>query len=340
MSALLQALARVVDRHELSAEQMDGAMTQIMAGDAPPVQIGAFLSALRTRGETVTEITAAARVLRRLVERVELDVTPLLDIVGTGGDGASIFNVSTASAFVAAEGGAYVAKHGNRAVSSKSGAADVLEAAGVNLEVSAARSAELVRELRVGFLFAPRHHQAMRHAAPVRRELGLRTLFNLLGPLSNPAFAPHQVLGVYSRAWLRPLAEVMRELGSRRVLVVHAEDGLDEMSLAAPTYIAELDDGQIREYSVQPEDFGMAAQSLDSLRVESAAQSLALIRAALGGQSGPAANMIGLNAGAALYAAGLESSIARGVDRALQILSSGAALRRLELLASRSQAHS
>jgi anthranilate phosphoribosyltransferase len=198
----------------------------------------------------------------------------------------------------------------------------------------------LIRELRVGFLFAPRHHQAMRHAAPVRRELGLRTLFNLLGPLSNPAFAPHQVLGVYARSWLRPLAEVMHELGSRRVLVVHAQDGLDEISLATPTHIAELDDGQIREYSVQPEDFGIAAQALDPLRVESAAQSLQLIRAALGGQSGPAADMIALNAGAALYAAGLESSITRGVLRARQILSSGAALLRLEQLASRSQAES
>jgi anthranilate phosphoribosyltransferase len=337
MSALKAALSRVVDRFELSAEQMDAAMTEIMGGNAAPLLIGAFLSALRTRGETVTEIAAAARVLRRLVERVELDVTPLLDIVGTGGDGASTFNVSTASAFVAAEGGAYVAKHGNRAVSSKSGAADVLEAAGVNLELPAARSAELVRELRVGFLFAPRHHQAMRHAAPIRRELGLRTLFNLLGPLSNPAFAPHQVLGVYARAWLGPLAEVMRELGSRRVLVVHAEDGLDEISLAGVSHVAELDDGRIRHYQVQPEDFGIAAQSLAPLRVESAAESLALIRAALGGQAGPAADMIALNAGAALYAAELERSISAGVKRAQQILASGAALKRLEQLAALSQ---
>lgn len=337
MSALRAALARVVDRHALSADEMDAAMTEIMAGAAPPLLIGAFLSALRTRGETVTEIAAAARVLRRLVDRVELDVSPLLDIVGTGGDGASIFNVSTASAFVAAEGGAYVAKHGNRAVSSKSGAADVLEAAGVNLELASARTAQLVRELRVGFLFAPRHHQAMRHAAPVRRELGLRTLFNLLGPLSNPAFAPHQVLGVYALAWVRPLAEVMRELGSRRVLVVHAEDGLDEISLAGASHVAELDQGQIREYRVQPEDFGIRTQALDALRVESATQSLALIRAALGGTPGPAADMIALNAGAALYAAELQPSIRAGVARAQQILASGAAKQRLEHLAALSQ---
>lgn len=337
MSALQVALARVVDRHELDAAQMEAAMTQIMSGEAPPLLIGAFLSALRTRGETVTEIAAAARVLRRLVERVELAHTPLLDIVGTGGDGASIFNVSTASAFVAAEAGAFVAKHGNRAVSSRSGAADVLEAAGVNLELHPARTAQLIGELRVGFLFAPRHHQAMRHAAPVRRELGLRTVFNLLGPLSNPAFAPHQLLGVYARSWLRPLAEVMRELGSRRVLVVHAEDGLDEISLATPTHVAELDAGHIREYSITPSDFGIAAQPLQLLRVDSAQHSLALIRAALGGQPGPAADMIALNAGAALYAAMLTPSVAEGVQRARQILASGAALQRLHLLAHHSQ---
>lgn len=337
MSALRAALAQVVDRRELSAAEMEAAITECMMGEASPALMAAFLVALRTRGETVAEITAAARVLRRLVQRVDLEVTPLLDIVGTGGDGASIFNVSTASAFVAAEAGAYVAKHGNRAVSSRSGAADVLEAAGVQLGLPASATATLVRELRVGFLFAPNHHPAMRHAAPVRRELGLRTLFNLLGPLSNPAFAPHQVLGVYARHWVQPLAEVMRELGSRRVLVVHAADGLDELSLAAPTWVTELDAGAIRTYELTPEMLGLPRQSLEALRVDSAAQSLALIEAALGGAPGPARDMIALNAGAALYAAALVPDVRSGVAEAMALLASGRPLARLRHLVARSR---
>lgn len=338
MNPLQTALSELVDGRDLDAPTMAAAMSRIMGGEGSPVQIGAFLAALRTKGETVVEIAAAAGVLRGLVTRVELEVAPLLDIVGTGGDGASILNVSTASAFVAAEAGAYVAKHGNRAVSSKSGAADVLEAAGVNLALAPAAVANLVRELRVGFLFAPNHHQAMRHAAPIRRELGLRTLFNLLGPLTNPAFAPHQLLGVFSARWLRPLAEVMQSLGSRCVLVVHAADGLDELSLAAPSAVAELRHGEIREYRLEPEDFGLQRQSLDPLKVDSAAQSLTLIEAALSGAPGPAADIIALNSGAALYAAGIADAIAEGVKLAQSVLASGRARERLRALAARSQA--
>lgn len=335
--ALQAALKQVVDRNDLSAEAMAAAMVEIMAGSCSPVQVGAFLAALRTKGETVTEITAAAQVLRGLVQRVEIVATPLLDIVGTGGDGASIFNVSTSAAFICAEAGAFVAKHGNRAVSSRSGAADVLEAAGVRLDLGAAGVAQLVTELRVGFLFAPNHHPAMRHAAPIRRELGLRTLFNLLGPLTNPAFAPCQLLGVYARHWVRPLAEVMRALGSTSVLVVHAADGLDEISIAAPTHVAELREGEVREYVITPEQFGLARQSLTSLQVQTAAESLALIETTLGGQVGPAADLLALNAGAALYAARRADSLGAGVAQARAILATGAARERLHAFAARSR---
>lgn len=338
MSALKQALQRVVDRVDLEGDLMAAAVGEIMAGAASPLRVAAFLAALRTKGETVAEITAAAQVLRGLVAKVRTAAEPLLDIVGTGGDGASIFNVSTACAFVAAEAGAHVAKHGNRAVSSKSGAADVLEAAGVRLDLGSEAVATLVRELRVGFLFAPNHHPAMRHAAPVRHELGLRTLFNLLGPLCNPAFAPHQLLGVYASHWVLPLAQVMQALGSRSVLVVHAEDGLDEISIAAPTRVAELSpDGCIQSYTVCPEDFGIARQDLGPLKVESAAHSLELIEGALGGSPGPAADILALNAGAALYAARLVPDFGAGVRRARAILDSGAARARLHALAARSQ---
>lgn len=336
-TALQAALKQVVDRNDLGADEMTAAMSEIMAGSGSPVQVAAFLAALRTKGETVTEITAAAQVLRGLVQRVEIAAAPLLDIVGTGGDGASIFNVSTAAAFICAEAGAHVAKHGNRAVSSKSGAADVLEAAGVRLDLDVAGVAQLVTELRVGFLFAPNHHPAMRHAAPIRRELGLRTLFNLLGPLTNPAFAPCQLLGVYARHWVRPLAEVMRALGSHSVLVVHAADGLDEISIAAPTYVAELHAGEVREYTITPEQFGLERQSLVPLQVQSAAESLTLIEATLGGQPGTAADVLALNAGAALYVTRRADSLGAGVAQAHAILATGAARERLHVFAARSR---
>lgn len=328
--SLAAALKLLVAHQDLSAIEAEAAMREIMAGTATPVQIGAYLIALRMKGETVTEIAASARVMRALAEPVLLPREHLVDIVGTGGDGASIFNVSTAASFVAAAAGARVAKHGNRSVSSKSGSADVLEAAGVNLDLSSAQVAHCVQSLGIGFMFAPRHHGAMKHAVLPRRELGLRTMFNLLGPLTNPAQAPCQVLGVFDRCWLRPLAEVMRELGSEHVLVVHAEDGLDEFSIAADTLVAELRTGAITEYRIGPRELGIPAGSLDALRVQNAGESLLQVRAALSGAPGPARDIVAINAGAALYVSGRVGSIAEGVVLATTVMASGLANRRLD----------
>ncbi len=322
-SPIKAALEALVDRVDLSAEQMEAAMRQVMQGEASAIQLSAFLAALRTKGETVTEIAAAARVMRALAAPVPWSGEGLLDIVGTGGDGASLFNVSTAAAFVAAAGGAKVAKHGNRSVSSKSGSADLLEAAGARLDIDAAAVGSCLQRTGFGFLFAPRHHEAMRHAAPVRKDLGLRTLFNLLGPLTNPAGATHQLLGVYERRWVEPLARVLGELGAQHVLVVHAEDGLDEISLAADTHYAELKDGQVRCYKLTPEDLGVRRQSLQPLRVESPAQSLELIKRVLGGEPGAAADLVALNAGAALYVGGRINDLGEAVGSARELLASG-----------------
>jgi anthranilate phosphoribosyltransferase len=324
------ALKKLVEHRHLEAAEAEAAMREIMAGEATPAQIGAYLVALRMKGETVAEIAASARVMRALAEPVTLPRERLIDIVGTGGDGASTFNVSTAAAFVAAAAGARVAKHGNRSVSSKSGSADVLEAAGVDLGIAPAEVAECVQRLGVGFMFAPRHHGAMKHAVTPRRELGMRTMFNLLGPLTNPAQAPRQLLGVFDRRWLRPVAEVMRELGSEHVLVVHADDGLDEFSIAAPTSVVELRDGAIEEYRVEPEDFDLDRCALDTLRVADAGESLRLVRSALAGEPGGASAIVALNAGAALYVAGLSDDISAGVRRAAAAMEAGAALRRFD----------
>lgn len=250
------AIRTVVERRDLSAEQMRGIMRTIMTGEATPAQIGGFLIGLRMKGETVDEIAAAAGVMRELATPVTARVDHLVDTCGTGGDGASTFNISTAVAFVAAAAGAHVAKHGNRSVSSKSGSADVLEAAGVNLDLSAEQVARCIEEVGVGFLFAPRHHGAMKHAIGPRKEMGVRTIFNVLGPLTNPAGAPNQVLGVFSADLVEPLAHVLKQLGSRHVMVVHAEDGLDEISIAAPTKVAQLK-GEISVATITPEDFNL-----------------------------------------------------------------------------------
>jgi anthranilate phosphoribosyltransferase len=328
--SLIKALNQLIAHQDLSAAEAEAAMREIMAGTATPVQIGAYLIALRMKGETVTEIAASARVMRALAEPVLLPREHLVDIVGTGGDGASTFNVSTAASFVAAAAGARVAKHGNRSVSSKSGSADVLEAAGVQLDLTPAQVAHCVQTLGIGFMFAPRHHGAMKHAVLPRRELGLRTMFNLLGPLTNPAQAPCQVLGVFDRCWLRPLAEVMCELGSEHVLVVHAEDGLDEFSIAAATQVAELHNGTITEYRIDPRDLGFALGSLDALRVQNADESLRLLRAALSGTPGPARDIVAINAAAALYVCGRAASLAEGVALAIAVMASGQAEQRLE----------
>jgi anthranilate phosphoribosyltransferase len=332
-----EAIRQVAERLDLSRATMRTAMHQIMAGEATPTQIGGLLMGLRVKGETVGEIVAAATVMREFASGVTGVEGPLTDIVGTGGDGASLFNVSTASAFVAAAGGARIAKHGNRSVSSSSGAADVLEAAGVRLDLDAQRVRDAVETLGVGFLFAPMHHGAMRHAIEPRRDLGVRTLFNLLGPLTNPAGATRQVLGVFERRWLVPLAEALGELGSEHVLVVHSGDGLDEFSIAVPTHVAELRDGAVREWIFDPADVGISG-TLEPLKVADAGESLQKLRAALSGQAGPARDIVALNAGAALYVAGRADSLTQGIAAARGILDSGDALALLERYAAWTQA--
>jgi len=328
------ALANVVEFRDLNAGAMEAVMRLIMTGQATPAQIGGFLVGLRMKGETVDEIVAAASVMRELATRVEVAGPHLVDTCGTGGDGASTFNISTASALVAAAAGARVAKHGNRSVSSSSGSADVLEAAGVRLDLTAEQVAACIDQVGVGFLFAPQHHSAMKHAIGPRREMRIRTLFNLLGPLTNPAGAPNQVLGVFNAIWVEPLARVLQRLGSEHVLVVHAEDELDEISIAAPTRVAELKDGGITVYTISPEDFGLQRASLAAITVDNAGQSLALINSVLGNQPGPALDIVKLNAGAAIYAAGLTSSLAEGVESAAEAISNGRAKQTLESLVS------
>ncbi len=328
-----EALTELIARRDLSREQMLSVMHQIMSGEYTPVQIAGVLVALRSKGESVTEIGAAASVMRELSTKVSLgNPATLVDTCGTGGDGAHTFNISTASAFVAAAGGVQIAKHGGRSVSSTSGSADVLEALGVNVNLTPEQVAECVNTVGVGFMFAPNHHSAMRFAAPVRRELGVRTLFNLLGPLTNPAGAQNQVLGVFSQDWLRPLAEVLRDLGSRHVLIVHAEEGLDEISLSGRTFIAEMKNGQVSEYSVSATDFGLTPAPTESLAVHNVEEACSMLRAALQNSHRAAADIVALNAGAALYIGGKADSLKNSIALARQIIASGAALAKLQAL--------
>jgi anthranilate phosphoribosyltransferase len=326
------AIRCVVERQDLTEAQMLDVMRLIMTGQATPAQIGGFLVGLRMKGETLDEITAAARVMRELATPVPVAGDHLVDTCGTGGDGASTFNISTASAIVTAAAGAQVAKHGNRSVSSSCGSADVLEAAGVNLELTAEQVAQCVEKIGVGFLFAPMHHSAMKHAIGPRREMGVRTLFNLLGPLTNPAGAPNQVLGVFSAYWLNLLAQVLGRLGSRHVMVVHADDGLDEISIGAATQVAELKNGSVSCYRISPEQFGMQTGGVDTLGVADAAASLAMINAVFDDTPGPARDIVLLNAGAAIYVSGVADSLASGVEMARRALSSGAARRKFQQL--------
>jgi anthranilate phosphoribosyltransferase len=326
------AIKAVTEHKNLSSDDMASVMRLIMTGEATPAQVGGFLIGLRMKGETVEEVAAAANVMRELSTRVEVDKAHLVDTCGTGGDASGSFNISTASAFVVAAAGGKVAKHGNRSVSSKSGSADVLEAAGVNLELSPEQVARCVDEIGVGFMFAPLHHSAMKHAIGPRREMAVRTIFNVLGPLTNPAGAPNQVIGVFSNDWVEPLARVLKQLGSNHVLVVHADDGLDEISIGAVTHVAELRDGEIATYTVQPEDFAMQRADLAQIRAEDAEHSLAIIKSVLANEEGPAKDIVCLNAGAAIYAAGLADSLAAGVERARQVIASGEAAVKLEQL--------
>jgi len=326
------AIRAVTERDDLSNEQMQQVMRIIMTGEATAAQIGGFLIGLRMKGETVDEIAAAAKVMRELATGVTVSGDHLVDIVGTGGDSSNTFNISTASTFVVAAAGGTVAKHGNRSVSSKSGAADLLEAAGVNLDITPEQVAQCIEQVGVGFMFAPKHHSAMKHAIGPRKEMGVRTIFNVLGPLTNPAGVPNQLLGVFSKALVEPLAQVLKQLGSNHVLVVHSDDGMDEISIGASTFVAELKNGTIDSYTVQPEDFGLNRADISALAVDGAEQSLAIVRGVLAGEPGPARDIVLLNAGAAIYAADLADSLAAGIKRAAEVIDSGEAAAKLDAL--------
>ncbi len=333
------ALERVLKGQSLPSEEMRLVMLDIMQGHAGEAQIAALIVALRMKGETVSELEGAVRAMRDLMKRVSLpNLGRTVDIVGTGGTsfGADLVNISTASAIVAAAAGARVAKHGNRSASSKSGSADVLEAAGVSLELDSRQIARCIDTIGIGFMFAPQHHPAMRHAVGVRRALGIRTIFNLLGPMTNPTGLTHHLIGAYAPEWCRPMAEVLAQLGSERALVVHSHDGLDELSIAAPNQVISLQDGEIIEYQIRPEDVGLKTQSIDSLAIVDAKDSLRLIRDTFGKQSTAAsvvaAQMIAFNAGASLHITGVTSSIKQGVELALDVIDSGQALEKLSIL--------
>ncbi|MGH8772895.1 MAG: anthranilate phosphoribosyltransferase [Burkholderiales bacterium] len=327
------ALQSLIEQRDLSADEMRAVMREIMGGEATQAQIAAFLIALRLKGETTTELAAAAEVMRELSDKVEVaDRAHLVDTCGTGGDGSCTFNVSTASAFVAGAAGAKVAKHGNRSVSSACGSADVLEALGVNVNLNASQISECVSEIGVGFMFAPNHHRAMKFAAPVRKELKVRTMFNLLGPMTNPAGAPNQVIGVFQQNLVAKFVQVLQILGSRHVLVVHGADGLDEISIAGETRVAELHDGRINEYTIKPNDFGIRTSQLSAIRVNNAEESKALLLSVLDNEAGPARDIVLMNAGAAIYAAGAAQTIARGIERAARAVESGGAKEKLRAL--------
>ncbi len=327
---LASAIKAVTEKKDLSSDDMIDVMRLIMTGKATPAQIGGFLIGLRMKGETVDEISAAAGVMRGLAEHVDIDSEHLVDTCGTGGDGASTFNISTASAFVAAAAGAHVAKHGNRSISSKSGSADLLEEAGVNLDLNPDQVAQCVKKCGVGFMFAPKHHSAMKHAIGPRKEMAVRTLFNVLGPLTNPAGAQSQVLGVFSKELVEPLAQVLQNLGSRHVLVVHAEDGMDEISIGSPTHVSELLDGKITSYSISPENFNMKIADVAKLTVDGPKQSLALIKEIFSGKQAAAADIVALNAGAAIYVCDLVNELEDGVAKAQEILANGSAQSKMD----------
>jgi anthranilate phosphoribosyltransferase len=326
-----EALVRVIEHREIFHDEMLSLMRQIMSGEMSPTLIAAIIIGLRVKKETIGEIAAAAQVMREFSTRVEVgDRAHLLDTCGTGGDSAHTYNISTATVFVAAAAGAKVAKHGGRSVSSKSGSADILEALGVNLNLTPDQVAQCIDRTGVGFMFAPNHHSAMKYAAPVRRELGVRTLFNILGPLTNPAGAGNQLIGVFHRDLVGILARVLQRLGSRHVMVVHGLEGLDEISLAGDTLVGELKDDQVREYTINPEQFGMADSALSEIQVADGGESKDMMLAALGNQPGPARDILALNAGAAICVAGLEDSHQAGVKKALEVLASGAAKAKLD----------
>jgi len=335
--SIQQALQILINKQDLSYQQMRSVMQMIMTGAVTDAQMAAFLIALRCKTESIDEIVAAVEVMRELSTKVVIEGDHLVDTCGTGGDGANTFNISTTSAFVVAAAGGKVAKHGNRSVSSRCGSADVLEAAGVNLNLSAEQVADCVNKIGVGFLFAPKHHGAMKHTINVRKEMGVRTLFNLLGPLSNPATAPNQLIGVFAKNWLEPLASVLKKLGSQHVLIVNADDGLDEISISSPSTITELKNDTIITYEITPEQFGLARAPLSELAVTDAASSLAIVLSVLDNTAGAAKDIVVLNAGAAIYAANLTDSLATGIDQAQQVIANGTARAKLDALIAYSQ---
>ena len=326
------AIKTVLAGKNLTAEEMNSVMNIIMTGEATPAQIGGFLVGLRMKGETVDEIASAAKVMRELATGVKVKGDHVVDIVGTGGDGSNTFNISTACTFVVAAAGGTVAKHGNRSVSSKSGSADLLEAAGVKLDLSSEQVAKCINDVGVGFMFAPMHHSAMKHAIGPRKEMAVRTIFNVLGPLTNPAGAPNQLLGVFEDALVKPIAEVLNKLGSNHVMVVHSEDGMDEISIGAATNVAELKDGKVTSYQITPEQFGFAKTSISELAVSGAEESLAVIQKVLNNEAGPAKDIVKFNSGAAIYVAGLADSLAEGIEKAEEVIASGAAKEKLDKL--------
>lgn len=333
------ALQRLIDHTDFTHDEMLDVMQQIMSGTFTTIQIAGFLAGLRVKGETVTEIAAAAQVMRELSSKVQVaDDSHLIDTCGTGGAPNKAFNVSTASAFVAAGAGARIAKHGGRAASSKSGSADVLEALGVNISLTSEQVARCVNEAGIGFMFAPNHHAAMKYAAPVRRELGVRTMFNLLGPMTNPAGAKRQVMGVFHRDLVSLLAHTLKQLGSEHVMVVHSADEMDEISFSADTYVAELKHGEVHEYTLNPAQFGMALHDINSIHVENAQESSEIILGVFSGQAGPARDIVLLNAGAAIYVSGLAADLSAGIAQAAHSLDSGAAMHKLQQLKALSQA--
>ena len=319
------AIKAVTEKQDLNREDMAQVMKLIMTGQATDSQIGGFLIGLRMKGETVDEVSAAASVMRELSTKVAAPDEYLVDTCGTGGDSSGSFNISTASVFVSAAAGAHVAKHGNRSVSSKSGSADVLETAGVNLDLTAEQVADCIKNVGAGFLFAVKHHGAMKHAIGPRKEMGVRTIFNVLGPLTNPASAPNQVIGVFSKDWVEPLAHVLKQLGSRHVMVVHADDGMDEISIGSATTVAELKDGEIATYTIQPEDFAMQRADLDTIKAKDSAHSLQIINSVFENETGPAKDIVCLNAGAAIYVSGLATSLVEGVEKAKSVIADGKA---------------
>ncbi|WP_035056734.1 anthranilate phosphoribosyltransferase [Andreprevotia chitinilytica] len=333
MITIQAALNRLIDSNELFYDEMLHLMRQIMSGELTPVQISALLMGLRTKVESVSEIAAAAAVMREFATKVEVkDRTNLVDIVGTGGDNAHTFNISTCSTFVAAAAGVSVAKHGGRSVSSSSGSADVIEALGINLNLTPEQVGQCIDELGLGFMFAPNHHPAMKYVAPIRRELGVRTIFNILGPLTNPAGAENQLMGVFHPDLVGIQARVLRQLGSKHVMVVHGKDGLDEISLMDKTLVAELKDGQINEYEIDPRDFGFEFCDVKALHAADVSQSKAIIDRILAGETGPCRDIVLLNAGAAIYAANKAVSFEDGINAAHEALTSGAARAKLDAL--------